>query len=557
MIELTSENALHAINSGLHFASRLVKERKVASFQELEGPVPFNGGWAICHETPGVPFTRVIPVGASIVRPHPTETDDRSGVALAKLQMKDVSGIKYLHPGIDQDCEMEWVSDGPITQDSATGVYDYAHQTRYKFLDAHGNLDGQWLFTYVSSWEDDLPTPPKYRMHITEEVAPVSGGVLAWDDYGVIPAGASDFKFLEQSAPLPDYRHITQLYPGRYHRALSMWAREFAMWGEGRPMSNKLQGMDKFARTFKIDGNLEKPERTGSVLVIGPGALGYSLAEGLAPPEHFADLLDPIWGWHYEYFDEPGREWAWIMTPSVMYDEYILGSLPRGLAHYPYTSRASFPAFAAGYLASIWQFSPMRKALTACDLLNFKGLDGTQEAFQLLKECEFEEGKGVTRTLEVNGLVPRSVRAYKTVWLTCFGVAACQLHAYARRSVASQEILDTTRDWAQGMASVLLNIQIDDDGKYVDANVGDGLGEVYRPDQSGGFIGSYQIESGEFQFKTWTGTSLDSLESVGAILGLFSQGPGPHLMQSPAGYETTMWAIKALSMYLSEFGDAS
>ena len=398
MVELTSENVLHAINSGLHFAARLVKERKIASFEAIEAPVPSIEGWAICHETPGVPFTRVIPVGASVVQPHPTETDDRSGVALAKLQMKDVSGIQYLHPGIEDECEMEWVSDGPVTQNLETGVYDYSHQTRYKFFNTDGNLDGQWLFTYISSWPDGLPTPPTYRMHITEEVAPVSGGVLAWDDYGVIPSGANDFTFLDQSAPLPDYRHITQLYPGRYHRALSMWAREFAMWGEGRLIAGKLQGMDEFAKDFKIDGNLEKPERTENVLVVGPAAVGYSLAEELERPEHFADLLDPMWGWHYDYFDDPGREWAWIMTPVVMYDAYILESLPRGLAHYPYTSRASFSVFTAGYLASIWQFSPMRKALTACDLLNFKGLDGINEALALLTECEFEEGKGVTRT---------------------------------------------------------------------------------------------------------------------------------------------------------------
>ena len=105
------------------------------------------------------------------------------------------------------------------------------------------------------------------------------------------------------------------------------------------------------------------------------------------------------------------------------------------------------------------------------------------------------------------------------------------------------------------MAWVLLNIQIDDNGRYIDANVGDGLGEVYRPDQAGGFIGSYQIESGELKFKTWTGTGLDVLEWVGAALNLFSQGPGPHLMQSPAGYETTMWSIEALSMYRREFSN--
>ena len=529
-----TSDVVHAINSGMHFAARLIKERMVASSQTVEAPVPSTPSWAICHETPGIPLTRIIPEGGSTVRAHATATDNRSGVALKKLQMRDVSGITYLHPGVEDECEMALVQRGTVIRVSGTNAYNYSHKTRYKFLNANGDLDGQWLFTYTSSWEAGLPVPPTYRMHITEEVAPASGGVLAWDDYGVIPDGASNFKLLELSAPLPNYRHVTQLYPGRYHRALSMWAQEFSMWGEGKLMKDKLQGMRNFASHFRIDGNVSQPD-------------------------HFMDILDPFWGWHYDLFRDrfPDSEWIWVLNPRAMYDAFIVNNLPRGLAHYPYKSRASIAAYRDPYLVGAWHYSPMRKALTACDLLNQKGEEGIGEAYALLNECDFQVGEGITRTVSVNGLIPTSVQAYKTVWLACFGIAACTLYTYARKTGARQSVVDAAKRWAEGVAEILLKIQIDDNGKYTDSDEGDGLGEVYRPEQSGGFLGSYIIENEKYKFRSWTSRWLDALEVLGGLLDRLpfisvSQGPGPHLMQSPAGYETTVWSIKALRMYLSE-----
>ena len=210
----TKTQVENAIDTGIKALRTLVRE--------IERP---DGG-ALMMDGPALPISRVIPKqgGTASSRGFTNKT----GLRLSKLTVSPPYDL--LTPGAPDgglgsgsEVKVESLGRGIITEGTHRLYWEeYKYTFKYR-----GAKDSEWQVRYEArfggSAGDAFENKSQAKMRCKYVVSPVHGGVLALDDFAVVPKSSSytDIFLKETTAtsPVVDYCLPAGVYPVRYQRS--------------------------------------------------------------------------------------------------------------------------------------------------------------------------------------------------------------------------------------------------------------------------------------------------------------------------------------------------
>ena len=510
----TKTQVENAIDTGIKALRTLVRE------------VKRPGGGALMMDGPALPISRIIPQAGGVV--GTSGTASRTGVTLSGLVVSQP--YEVLTPGApgggighDSDAKVESLGRGLETEGSHKLYWEeYKYTFKYR-----GSDDSQWQVRYEArfggSAGDAFENKSQAKMRCKNVVSPVHGGVLALDDFAVVPKSSSytDIFLKETTAvsPVVDYCLHAGVYPVRYQRNSAQILRAIAL-REGTPDDVRLsEEITKFTDEFEVT---------------------MSLYDGFFSIRH-DDTGDGITDPRYGFAN-------WLRGPGVFHDDDVYPTAWRGLGFFPYSSHTAADDTRFLYTAGIWPISNLGRCLTAMHYLHAH--EDISMAAGLLRLTGFTAESGVSRTMYASSNWSFRSQAHMSFANCAFLAAACMLHRYAKFQ-GDSEIASQAQTWAEQAAHILVDTQIPWTGAVSTKD----FGQICRPEHAGRWIVSYLYEGGVYKYKQWMSTVAGIITFLRNLIpGLSDVGNPPYFAGIvPSNYEADMLAVAALMLYEKEF----
>ena len=544
---LTEEQVKDSIALGIEYLSRLLRRiRRPDGTLQLMPETDL----AVSHDSPGIALTRVIPKNNGQVQGGP-ETISTTGVALPVLKMQGDLLIDFdcLVIGVpDHGGVTNILSSGP-TLEGDTWTFeqtgDYTFKVPGPVVLPSGDALGlpirpseiqplvdesSWSVRYKSTWSASSAFPPKFQISVKKISGPERGGVLAWDNFAVVPESTQDYVMVVgQEGEQPQYRSPTSFHTTRYHKNIAMANRHLALHSGNRRVQQQLPFLENFWRQFSAVPGQEAADPADRIID--------------------ADLYDGLWGWGGDretpiYIDQFP---PWLIAPDTFYDPDLYARLfPMDVARAPYQSHAASKIGNLGYREVVWGGSPQLRTHVAIHQLN--ALADTEAAWQWLNTVAWD-GVGIRRTGYPNGPAGMSVDSYKGNWLAIWLCGVTLLEAYLSRTGDPNGHLPRVKELSDEAAVAVLKAQVQTSGVFRDNT----FGRLCQPEHAGGVFNGYDVvDADHFMSKGWHSRLFGIAEFLGDLMGVYDRDPTqmPHHVNTPTSYEPTYWSMVGLTYYL-------
>ena len=280
---------------------------------------------------------------------------------------------------------------------------------------------------YQSSYSENGAFSPRYQISVKKLSGSALAGVLAWDNFAVVPESTQDYVLVvDQSGEEPEYRSPTSFHTTRYHKNLSMANRHLALYSGNPVIRQQLPYLDNFWRQFSDVEGQETPVPRDRIID--------------------EDLYDGLWGWAGDRETPLANQTIspppWLEDADIFYDPDLYAKLlPLDVARAPYLSHAASSAGNLAYRNLAWAISPQLRIHAALHHLWARA--DTETAWNWLKTVIWD-GNGIKQTgrpptIPPGGIFPAppvgtTVDAYKGNWLAMWICAVTVLEAYLREA---------------------------------------------------------------------------------------------------------------------------
>ena len=474
---------------GIEYLSRLSRRiRRPDGTLQL----PPETDLVVSHDSPGVALTRIVPKNNGQVRGGP-ETNSTTGIALPVLKMKGhpSDDFDYIIVGVPEHGGVtNIVTSGPTLNDD-TWIFEQTGDYTFKYLvtppPSSGStppfvpylaVDSSWSVKYKSTWSESGAFSPRYQIAVKKLSGRVLGGVLAWDNFAVVPETTQSYTVVvDQAGEQPEYRSATSFHTTRYHKNLSMANRHLALYSGNPVIQKQLPYLDNFWRQFSDVEGQEAAETVNRIVD--------------------EDLYDGLWGWGgdrgtpraTQTLDSP----SWLKGADTFYDPDLYSKLfPLDVARAPYLSHAAGSAGNLAYRNLAWSKSPQLRIHTALHHLWARA--DTETARNWLKTVIWDQ-TGIKKTgrpavpglpvaPEIPGIPGRggiTNDAYKGNWLAVWLCAVTVLEAYLQRVGDLNNRLAEVQGWADQAADSVIKAQVPASGMFQDHTLGVSNARNYVP----------------------------------------------------------------------------
>ena len=520
---------------GVEYLSRLTRRiRRPNRVLQLPPETPF----AVLHDGPGIPLTRIVPLNDGEVRAGPQSIGE-TGVSLPILKMKGdpTRDFALAVVGVPGNGDVtNQVTLGP-TREGDTWTFEQTADYKFRVFSVD---DSVWSVKYKSIWSATNSFPPRFQISVRKEHGRVLDGVLAWDNFAVVPESTQDYVVVvDQFGEQPLYRAPTAFHTTRYHKNIAMTMRSLALRAGNQLMRSTNPYLTNFWRQFSAVPDQETAN-------VQKRIINY-------------DLYDGLFGWggdrdnlFVESLRPPQRaqQLDWLMLSQTFYDPKLYPRFfPPDVSRVPYQSRASSPIGNLVYRETVWRNSPQLRCHQALHVLWADA--NSESAWEILNRVAWD-GHGIRSTADPNDLIQvgLTVDAYKGNWLSMWLCAVTVLESYLARDGDPNRHLSTVRQWADEAVTSVIRAQVPSDGRYTDLFVG----SLCQPEHAGGIFNGYTTFTDvRHRVKLWPSALLGIAEAIGNELGVFDREPSemPHHQNFPTAYEATSWAMIGLTYYLA------
>ena len=387
-----------------------------------------------------------------------------------------------------------------------------------------------WMVRYRCTWSNSGAFEPRYELAVRKVSGPLLGGLLAWDNFAVVPEDSENFvTIVDQTGNEPSYRSPTSFHTTRYHKNLWMASRHLALATGNRLMASHLPYLAEWWRQFSAIPGQEAPDPGKRII------------------DH--DLYDGLWGWGgdrevpiYADITPP-----WLASAKTFYDPSLYPLLfPLDVARAPYQSHTASPAGNLLYREFFWNHSPQLRAHVALNQL--WTLADTESAWVWLNTISWDQ-VGIRRTGFPGMQHGFNLDSYKGNWLAVWLCAVTVMESYLQKTGDPNGHLPDIRAWADQAVESVIKAQMPADGVHQD----DVIGLNCRPEHAGGIFNSYlEHDATKHKLRPWTPGLFGIAEWLGDLIGLFDRDPQqvPHHFILPTSYEPTYWSMIGLTYYL-------